>query len=1522
ANGITFALNTEVPVVFKYLLDQVTTPSGTSVRYSYYKQSSVYRGISYDQAVYPDTITYAYHSGSAVGSVREVRFNRASRDDWTDVSASQHTSYHERSKLDSIEIKVGTRLARKYVFGYDYSIDRDPTYTWGGGATGDLTLKSVTTFGTDGGSLPPLALTYADSLLASASNGLGGSVSFTIEKVTPLYIVRDDSDDFGCSQTWHLDYQNDGYICEWREFGLLGDEHLGNIPIYLVRDDSDYGCSQIWRLSDTAEGNFCETKIHGYVSANPFAGGVQLVPLYLIRKEEESCSPTWELSHTTDGSCASKIHGYVYPGTLDHPRHRVIARTLSDGLNWDATTTFNYWGSALAGDEFWGHGQVRTIDPLGNYTDTFFHQDDWAKKGRPYRIETKSSSGALWAKVENTWTTTNPYTGTYFASLTRVDNYQYDGQQTAYQTAQTFAYDSYGNPTQTYSYGKVGLSGDERDERTDWTVNATTWIHRPTRTALYDNLGATVREKWLSYDTLGRLIREESRLAGPQGNPGNPAITYGYNDYGNRTTVTDPRSCTITTGYDASQTYPATVTNCLQQSTTLVYDDRFGAIASQTDPNSQTTTSLYDQFGRISQVTGPLDTSSTYGTVHYDYLDWGNPSLQRVLTKRTEQHGAANFIWTEEYFDGLGRVDRTISEGPGGQTITVDTEYDARGQVEMQSAPRFSGIPVWTTFDYDVLGRQTLVTNPDGSTVGTNQVQDVITITDERGNIKRRYLDAYGRLRQVDEINGAETYVTTYQYDAAGSLRFVTDHLTHVTEMRYDPVGRKTYMQDPNTGTSTYSYDLGGNLLGQTDAKNQTLCFSYDNLSRPLTRKRGTDTSCTGTTTTFVTWTYDTSFLPGTNYSVGRVTQVEDLSVITKFRYDEIGQVTEAQRTLNGQTYTMLQGYDALGRITSETFPDQDTVTYTYNEAGWLNRIIGYIDHASCAPNCISYNARGQKTSLTYANGLTTNWIYDDQTFRVANRSTGNHQDLTYGYDPAGNLTSIVDNIQGETASRTFTNDPLNRLASASGGFPGSPCNNYGYNAIGNITDKCGIAFQYADPVHPSAVTSQNGKSYTYYPDGNMWTAGPTGSQRTFTWNFENRLESISIPGGSTTTFEYDYTGARVEKSGPLGTVLYPFKGYEISAGTISKYIKIGIETYALKKGSEKFFYHNDHLGGVNVITDIGGNRVQLVEYDPWGNVSRSEGNIDPNHRFTGQELDLETGLYYYGGRYYDPELGRFISPDPFVGQPGDPQNLNRYSYVVNNPQNYIDPDGYFHRHKKPGVWKKILGGLMIFAGFVFPPALGLGEAGAVISFAAVAQGVGTFIEPGAGVGPTFAPTIEDSLLGRLGTGSFFSLALAMAECEGCPDSRLDLLRVLLGFLRTSEAPVGAKDKINGRGGMLGFGLAAAGRHEGFIKNLSEMANRGVRRTIGSLEKRIAETLSKLADPKQALSIDHHLHEIRVFREQLELARGEALKRGLKLGVGGLLSGAVLGELLFPDIANAGEVELLRNACPQCVPAQ
>ena len=106
-------------------------------------------------------------------------------------------------------------------------------------------------------------------------------------------------------------------------------------------------------------------------------------------------------------------------------------------------------------------------------------------------------------------------------------------------------------------------------------------------------------------------------------------------------------------------------------------------------------------------------------------------------------------------------------------------------------------------------------------------------------------------------------------------------------------------------------------------------------------------------------------------------------------------------------------------------------------------------------------------------------------------------------------------------------------------------------------------------------------------------------------------------------------------------------------------------------------YVHQDHLGSTAVVTDSAGNVVFERTYDPWGNVRTSTGTADTDRLFTGQRFDAATGLYYYNARYYDPTLGRFISPDTIVPGVGNPQAWNRYAYVVNNPLRYTDPSGH-----------------------------------------------------------------------------------------------------------------------------------------------------------------------------------------------------------------------------------------------------
>jgi len=112
----------------------------------------------------------------------------------------------------------------------------------------------------------------------------------------------------------------------------------------------------------------------------------------------------------------------------------------------------------------------------------------------------------------------------------------------------------------------------------------------------------------------------------------------------------------------------------------------------------------------------------------------------------------------------------------------------------------------------------------------------------------------------------------------------------------------------------------------------------------------------------------------------------------------------------------------------------------------------------------------------------------------------------------------------------------------------------------------------------------------------------------------------------------------------------------------------------AKKIGENIVDYHTDHLGSTRLQTDAAGNPVTAVEYYPFGIIDQFTGE-DERYLFTGQEKDL-TGLYYYKARYYDPEIGRFLTRDKWSGDRKRPQTMNGYVYCLNNPLKYEDPSG------------------------------------------------------------------------------------------------------------------------------------------------------------------------------------------------------------------------------------------------------
>jgi RHS repeat-associated protein len=142
---------------------------------------------------------------------------------------------------------------------------------------------------------------------------------------------------------------------------------------------------------------------------------------------------------------------------------------------------------------------------------------------------------------------------------------------------------------------------------------------------------------------------------------------------------------------------------------------------------------------------------------------------------------------------------------------------------------------------------------------------------------------------------------------------------------------------------------------------------------------------------------------------------------------------------------------------------------------------------------------------------------------------------------------------------------------------------------------------------------------------------------------------------------------------------LYELKINANGTEEATTYYRANNEMVAKKVGTTLTYHHNDHLNSASIVTNTTGGLVEETRYLPYGEV-RSGGseNLTGRYTYTDQESDNETGLMYYGARYYAPSIGRFVQPDSMLPDMYDPQEINRYAYVKNNPLKYTDPTGHY----------------------------------------------------------------------------------------------------------------------------------------------------------------------------------------------------------------------------------------------------
>jgi RHS repeat-associated protein len=204
---------------------------------------------------------------------------------------------------------------------------------------------------------------------------------------------------------------------------------------------------------------------------------------------------------------------------------------------------------------------------------------------------------------------------------------------------------------------------------------------------------------------------------------------------------------------------------------------------------------------------------------------------------------------------------------------------------------------------------------------------------------------------------------------------------------------------------------------------------------------------------------------------------------------------------------------------------------------------------------------------------------------------------------------------------------------------------------------------------------------YCAYDANGNTLSDPSG--KSFTWDFENRLISATVPGTGTVAFKYDPFGRRIQKSGPLGTTNYLYSGPNIleevdnAGNALARFTRTKRidETLATVVSGTTSYYERDGLGSVTSLSGPTGGIANSYTYDSFGKLTASTGTLTNPFQFTGRESDSETGLYYYRARYYDLSAGRFIGEDPA----GFDDGSNFYDYAANDPIVFIDPWGLWH---------------------------------------------------------------------------------------------------------------------------------------------------------------------------------------------------------------------------------------------------
>lgn len=949
------------------------------------------------------------------------------------------------------------------------------------------------------------------------------------------------------------------------------------------------------------------------------------------------------------------------------------------------------------------HQGNTTNSALGEYLDTK------AKIGREYRQEVYSPLGVLEQLTTTKWQQTQiGVSNAYFVypinRLVRtanlpgsfIDRGELYTWNTGNGTLATKIEQGLVSGNNNGTFSNIGT--DTYTTTYAYISNGSTKVVVPNKVTLKNNANTIEQEIKYYYDNSltgvnkGNLTKTDTWISG---------VAYAsnqttYNSMGLPLSQIDPNGNTTTYTYDIHNLYPITITRPLGIVTSFVYDYTLGKPLTFVDPNNKSYAFTYDAFGRTLTESVP-DPTTGASVVKRSFVYTDIPGALAV--KENVHLSLSNIVETQTYFDGFRRPIQATKDSFV-DFATVDTIYNPNGTVQKVSLPYANSTAakvapttdqsLYTTFAYDSLSRPVTETNALGVTTHS-YAGYAETVTDANGRQKTYTRDVYGNLASVTEYLNSIPYTTSYLYNGLRNLIKSTDALGNVRNFFYDGRGLRTAAEDLHApadttfGVYAFTYDAAGNIATRVNPNGSTTTYTYNALNQNLTED---DTS---TPTLDIGYTYNTC----SNGKEKLCASTKD-GIIKSYTYDNLGNL--ATETLADGAASFLTSYtrDRQGNTLTIIHPDNTGVQYGYTNAGLQGSVKfktttgtlynTYVDITATTPN-------DKPTVVTRASGLVTTHTYDPaHMYRLTNSASQKGvnpkvQDISYGYDPVGNITTYTDNTASTTKKTVaYTYDDLYRLTSA---YANNLYNNatpftesFTYDILGNILSKNATLYTYAGAnyANPHAATAIGSDAYTYDTAGNLLST-PT---KTFTYNYKNELTSAATP---TTLSLYLYApdGSRLKETTGTTTIHTPTDQYTQTNtnGTLTKTKQVFLNGLYVGSitGNTLSYPTTNHLGSLQKITNASGAITEVTDYYAFGSERLHTGS-NSKRRYIGEEYDSTTGLNYLNARYYDGNKGRFISQDPSFWSPQkfltNPQSMNSYSYANNNPIANKDPLGLF----------------------------------------------------------------------------------------------------------------------------------------------------------------------------------------------------------------------------------------------------